>query len=66
MKTRYDVSNLMSSSSRHTDLREAFNLAKEIAKQQGIAVIRKIDWDNDNRIVATKNCFVNPDGSFYY
>ena len=66
MKTRYDVSNLMSSSSRHSDLREAFDLAKKIAKQQGIAVIRKIDWDNDNRIIATRNCFVNPDGSFYY
>lgn len=66
MTTRYDVSNLGTTSSRHTDLREAFDLAKKLAKVYGLATITKLDWNDNNRITDTKVCFVRPDGSFYY
>ena len=66
MRTAFDVSKGTDmSSSRYTDQRKAFELAKAIAKQSGrVCFMTKIVWDEDNRITEYKTCIVRADGTF--
>ena len=46
------------------DQREAFTLAKEIAKETGLAIMTMIERNNENRIETYETIAVKSDGSF--
>lgn len=52
----------------YKDLREAFNLAKTIASQDEFktALLKKVEWNNEGRIVKYEGCKVFPNGKFEY
>ena len=66
MRTAYDVAKGTDmGSSRFTDQRQAFALAKAIAQQTGqVCFMTKIVWNEDNRITEYKTCIVRADGTF--
>ena len=67
MRTAYDVAGKGTdmASSRFTDQKQAFALAKALAKYNGHGCfITKIVWGEDNRITEYKTCIVNADGTF--
>lgn len=53
---------------RYEDLRQAFNLAKEIASENkfGTALLRKVEWDSNGRIIKHEGCKVFADGKWEY
>ena len=68
MKTRYDVSNLAATcSARFEDLREAFEMAKAMAQYEGEEIaLRKLTWDDANRVSRIDTVLVNAAGRFRY
>ena len=50
------------------DIKEAFNLAKEIASDDkfGIAVLRKVEWNDNGRIIKYEGCKVSANGKWKY
>ena len=69
MKIKYDVSIPMKcQSQRFINLKEAFEIAKEIAKREPkeIVMLTKIIWNNDGGIKEYKSCIVKSNGTFEY
>ena len=68
MKIRYDVSKMATlGSMRFDNLKEAFALAKVMAKNEGEAIVlRKLVWDDTNRIIGIETVIVNAEGHFRY
>lgn len=66
MKARYDVSRLTGmGSTRFEDLREAFEMAKAMAQYEGEEIaLRKLVWDDTNRVESTETVLVNAAGQF--
>lgn len=64
MKKRYDVSGWLGGISlRYSDQREAFNLAKQIAEQDGEALMIELVWTGD-RITSLHTVAVKADGTY--
>lgn len=53
---------------RYENLREAFNLAKQIASENKFkeAILKKVEWDNNGRIVKYEGCKVFANGKWEY
>ena len=69
MKTRYYAAGLGGEIEiMFTDLRKAFEHAKEVAVDNkfGVCVLRKVEWDSNGRIVKHEGCKVFADGKFEY
>lgn len=68
MKTRYDVSKLAAiGSARFEDLKDAFAMAKAMAQHEGEEIaLRKLTWDDMNRVSRIDTVLVNAAGQFRY
>ena len=66
MKTKYDVSRLVDTGSmRFSDLKEAYDLAKAMAAQDGEEIcLRKLTWDDTNRVSGIETVLVNAAGQY--
>lgn len=68
MKTRYDVSKMVAvGSMRFEDLKDAFAMAKAMARHEGEEIVlRKLVWDDTNRVSRIDTVLVNAEGHFRY
>ena len=68
MKIRYDVSKLVAiGSMRFEDLKDAFAMAKAMAQYEDEEIaLRKLTWDDTNRVSRIDTVLVNATGQFHY